>query len=237
MQGQPQQDNDPISRLTAARLNALKATGYHKAIDPRQAGTGAFEKLASGQQRVIPQRPPNMPHVDAPPPTPRIAKPRAEVVDKQALRRRLLILSVVVVICAIIGTIGGWSIFNTSVNANMTAGARSTTTDFLNALKTQNYDQAYKDLGPAITLPMPSSTFKQAAQSDDHCFGTVQSYQRINGNTASQSANSQSLTYQVTRSKSKSFQITFTLQTDPDSSNWKITNYGNNLGPSDPACS
>lgn len=238
MQGRPEQGSDPLSRLTEARLKAMKATGQHRAVKYENIGTGALEKLRTGQHQAIPpRRPPNMPRIETPPPTPRIAKPKQEQVSKETMRRRLLILSVIIVVCAIVGTIIGTIGFEDWQAANTSAGAASTATDFLGALNTQKYDQAYKDLGPAITLRMSPDVFTQTAQSNDHCFGIVKDYSEVNGSATTQSDGSVSFTYQVTRSKSaKTFPMKLTLQKDQDGVNWKIIDFGNNLGPSDPTC-
>jgi len=131
----------------------------------------------------------------------------------------------------------GYALVNYFVGIGSSAGAANTATDFMLALKSQNYDQAYHDLDANITISLTTDAFKQMAQQDDHCFGVVTDFNEVSGSAiASPDNNTQSYTFDVTRSKlTKTYKLTFTLQKDPDG-NWNITSYGNDLGPATPTC-
>ena len=235
MQGRRDQENDPGNRQTGKHLSSLNGTGQHRTVPGR---TGQYRAISgdTGQYRPIPQRPPGMPRVDTPPPTPKIERPKREAVSPHTLRRRLLMLSAAIVICAIVAAIIGVSTFNYFNALNANSGAAGVAVDFLKSLNSQSYDQAYKDLGPTVTLRLGPDAFKQQAQSYDHCFGTIQNYSEVSGSATKAQNNSQSYTYSVTRSKStKPFQLRLTLQQDQDG-NWRISDYGNTLGASQPTC-
>jgi hypothetical protein len=131
----------------------------------------------------------------------------------------------------------GYALVNYFVGIGSSAGAANTATDFMLALKSQNYDQAYSDLDAQITISLATDAFKQMAQQDDHCFGRVTDFNEVSGSAISSSDNStQSYTYDVTRSKlTKTYKLTLTLQKDPNG-NWDITRYGTDLGPTAPTC-
>lgn len=105
---------------------------------------------------------------------------------------------------------------NTSTN---TTGATALATDFMQAVASRNYDQAYNDLGPQVS---GKDSFKQSAQSEDKCEGTVKTYQSVN---LSQNGNTLVDTYHVTRVKLKQpYNLLLTLQND-GSGRWQITDY------------
>jgi len=188
----------------------------------------------TGQHRV-PPRPPGIPRVSQPPPTPRIARPQREEQPPGRLRRRLIILGSVFVICAILAGIVGYVGFNYWGALTASSDAAATANDFLTALSNSNYDQAYKDLGPTITLNTAPDDFKRQAQNDDRCYGTVKNFSEV-ANSAVVQDNSQSYTYNIVRSKStKPYQIRLTLQPDKEGAGWKISDFGNDLGPGTPS--
>lgn len=208
--------------------------------DPREQFTGDLHAAAngSGKQRAIPQRPPGMTRVEHPPQTPRVGRPQRQSTPPKSWRRRLLVLTVIFVACGLLAGVIGFALVNYFLAVGGSAGAANTAADFLLALKSQNYDQAYKDLDAKITISLTSDTFKQMAQQDDHCFGPVTDFNEESGTAVASADNTtQSHTYDVTRSKlTKTYKLTLTLQKDPDG-NWDITNYGNDLGPATPTCS
>src|SRR5919108_621900 len=110
-------------------------------------------------------------------------------------------------------------------------------TDFMLALKSQNYDQAYNDLDAKITISVTKDEFKQIALADDHCFGQVTDFNEVPGSAITSTDNTtQSYSYNVSRKQlTKTYKLTLTLQKDPDG-NWDITSYGNDLGPTTPTC-
>ena len=192
----------------------------------------------SGKQRAMPQRPPGMARVEHPPQTTRVARPRRQSKPPKSCWRRLLLIALVFVACGVIAGVIGFALVNYFTGIGNSAGAANTATDFLLALKSQNYDQAYNnDLDAKITISVTKDEFKQMALADDHCFGLVTDFNEVPGSAiASTDDTTQSYTYNVSRNQlSKTYKLTLTLQKDPDG-NWDITSYGNDLGPNTPTC-
>ena len=191
----------------------------------------------SGKQPAIPQRPPHMARVDHPPQTQRVSRPQRQNRSPRNRRRRLLILALVFVACVLLAWGIGYALVNYFAAIGSSAGAANTATDFMLALRSQNYDQAYNDLDASITISLTKDAFKQMAQADDQCYGPVTDFnERAGSATQSADNNTQSYTFDVTRSKSpKTYPLTLTLQKDPNG-NWNITRYDDNdLGPSPPS--
>ncbi len=187
------------------------------------------------KQRTIPQRPPGMSRIDQPPATPRVARPQRQAPRPTNWRRRLLLLGGAFVVCGLLAWGIGYALFNFIAGINASAGAATTASDFLNNLANRNYDQAYRDLDATITVQVSSDEFQQQAQNDDHCYGSVTNYTELEGSATTQD-NTQSYSYTITRSKlSKPYQLHLTLQQD-NYGDWKITSYGNDLGPQPPTC-
>jgi len=191
----------------------------------------------SGKQRAIPQRPPGMTRVEHPPQTTRVARPQRQPKPPKSWRRRLLIFAIVFFACGLIAFAIGFALVNYFAGIGNSAGAANTATDFMLALKSQNYDQAYNDLDAKITISVTKDEFKQMALADDHCFGQVTDFNEVPGSAITSADNTtQSYTYDVTRNKlTKTYKLTLTLQKDPDG-NWDITSYGGDLGPTTPTC-
>jgi hypothetical protein len=216
-------------------MQGRQGPGY----DPWDRSSGDLLATAngSGKQRAIPQRPPGMTRVEHPPHTPRVGRPQRQNKPPRSWRRRLLILAVIFLACGLSAWGIGYALVNYFVGIESSAGSANKATDFMLALKSQNYDQAYNDLDAKITISVTRDAFKQMAQQDDHCYGLVTDFNEIAGSAIAQADNNtQSYTYDVTRSKlAKTYKLTLTLQKDPNS-NWDITSYGNDLGPATPAC-
>lgn len=216
-------------------MQGRQGPGY----DPRDRSSGDLLAAAngSGKQRAIPQRPPGMTRVERPPQTPRVGRPQRQNKPARGWGRRLLILAIIFLAFGLIAWGIGYALVNYFVGIGSSAGAANTATDFLLALKSQNYDQAYHDLDANITISLTSDAFKQMAQQDDHCFGLVTDFNEVSGSAISSADNTtQSYSYDVTRSKlTKTYKLTLTLQKDPNG-NWNITSYGDQLGPASPAC-
>jgi hypothetical protein len=209
--------------------------------DPRDRSSGkllaATNGNGSGKQRAIPQRPPGMTRVEHPPQSTRVARPRRQPKQPKSWLRRLFIFAIVFVACGLIAWAIGYALVNYFVGIGNSAGAANTDTDFMLALKSQNYDQAYNDLDAKITISVTNDEFKQMALADDHCFGQVTDFNEVPGSAITSADNTtQSYTYNVTRNKlTKTYKLTLTSQKDPDG-NWDITSYGSDLGPTTPAC-
>ncbi len=217
MQGRKSQGNGPSDRSSSESL--ASANG-------------------SGKQRTIPQRPPGMTRIEHPPQTPRVSRPQRQSQPPKSWRRRLLILGAIFIACGLLAGVIGFALFYYFVAIGNSAGAANTAADFMLALKGQNYDQAFNDLDARITISLTRDAFKQIAVADDHCYGQVTDFNEEAGSAVtSADNNTQSYTYDVTRSKlTKTYKLTLTLQKDPNG-NWDITRYdGGDLGPAPPTC-
>jgi len=122
--------------------------------------------------------------------------------------------------------------------ANTASGGATAAADFLAALSSRNYDEAYSDLGAAITVEMTPEEFKQQAINDDNCYGPITNYTQVPGSASvNDSTHTQSYTYSITRQKLKQpYQLRLTLREDTTTGNWAVTSYGNDLGPGQPPC-
>lgn len=214
MLGQPGKNNkswekdweNARERLTESRLAAIKATGQH---------------------RAIPQRPPGMTRLTTPPDTPRVARPQREAEPPKKVRRRVIVLGSVFAIAAIIASVMGVLLASGMLQSS---GPAATVNDFFNAVSSNNYEQAYQDLGPAITIRLNQQDFTKQAQDLDQRYGPVTDYQEVANSATSQEA-SQSYVFTLKRSKLKnSYNLRIILQQDPNEG-WKITDYGTSLGP------
>ncbi len=191
----------------------------------------------SGKQRAIPQRPPGMTRVEHPPQKTRVARPQRRPKPPKSWWRRLLLFAIVLAACGLLAGAIGYALVNYFTGIGNSAGAANTATDFLLALKSQNYDQAYNDLDAKITISVTKDQFKQIALADDHCFGHVTDFNEVPGSAITSTDNTtQSYSYNVSRKQlTKTYKLTLTLQKDPDG-NWDITSYGSDLGPTTPTC-
>lgn len=221
MQEQPGPGGESWERPSGRQpIASLNGTSKHRAIPQRPPG----------MPRV--SQPPNVPRVNQPPATPRVARPKREEAEPKSLRQRLLWIGSLFLICAILACAGGFFATNLFNSMNASSGAAATATDFLTALSKQNYAQAYKDLGAAITLQMSQDDFTKRAQSDDRCSGQITDFSEV-ADSAQHQDTSQSYAYSIKRSKlSKPYQIRLTLQQDTEGNTWKVVDYGKNLGPS-----
>jgi hypothetical protein len=152
------------------------------------------------------------------------------------LGRGLLILGGILLLCTIGACIFGYSLgsnFLTGLGASSVAA--TTSTDFLSSVAKQDYENAYKDLGGAVTMQLTLEQFENQAHHDDTCYGLMKSYAEV-PNSAIVQGNTQSYAYTVTREKTATaYQLRLTLQQDIEASNiWKVTSYGGDLGPSTP---
>ncbi|HEY3991409.1 MAG TPA: hypothetical protein VGM01_00895, partial [Ktedonobacteraceae bacterium] len=175
-------------------------------------GTGAYRfSDLTGRQPVVPKRPPGMsPHLDGPPPTPRVARPASGRPRKPRTWKWWTGALVILVVGGILAGMLIYGAKNLVVAVSTSLGPANTASDFLASLQSANYDQAYSHLDATVTVQTSDSNFKQMALADDHCYGQVTNYQEVNGSaTTSADQNTQSFAYTITRSKlSKSYQLT-----------------------------
>jgi hypothetical protein len=148
------------------------------------------------------------------------------------MRRGLLLLGGVFLVCALIACGIGYAAFNYFNGLSASAGASTTAGNFITALSGPKpaYNQAYQDLGPNITLELSMQDFIMQAQKDDTCYGLITNFTEIAGSAQVQ-GDSQSYSYAVTRSKLKNtYQLNLTLQPDQEQANtWKVTKYNDDL--------
>jgi len=130
-----------------------------------------------------------------------------------------------------------YGLVNYFIGIGNSAGPANTATDFLLNLQDRHYDLAYKDLDAVITGTLHPEDFLKMAQADDRCYGPVTDFTERQGSaTLSPDGNTQTFTYDMTRSKlTKTYGLTLTLGKDTNG-NWDITSFGNDLGPAPPTC-
>jgi hypothetical protein len=186
-----------------------------------------------GKHRAIPQRPPGMIRVHQPPPERRVARPQHQAPTAKNRRWRFFWIGAIIIICGLIAFGIGYAAWNLIYAANTASGGAAAAADFLMALSSRNYDEAYSDLGAAKTLEITSDEFKQQAIYDDNCYGPITNYTQVPGSASvDDSTHTQSYTYSITRQKLKQpYQLRLTLQEDITTGNWAVTSYGNDLGP------
>ena len=191
-----------------------------------------------GKHRAIPQRPPGMIRVDQPPPVRRVARPPYQAPTPKNRRRRIFWLGAIFVICGLLACVIGYAAVNLINAANTASGGAAAAADFLAALSSRNYDDAYSDLGAAITVRTTLEEFKQQAMNYDTCYGFITNYTQVPGSASvDDSTHTQSYTYSITRQKLKQpYQLRLTLQEDTTTGNWAVTSYGNDLGPGQTKC-
>jgi hypothetical protein len=165
--------------------------------------------------------------------------------ERRPWRRRRwswLLFAGLVLLCGVCTFMGGFAAVSLGIGLGTSKDAAATASDFLSALGTRDYAQAYKYLGPPTTLqPGAQENFIAQAQRYDACFGTVTNYKQVEGSTILQD-NTWSSTYAITRSKlPRSYRLTLTLQQDSHQQ-WRIIDYksegvDNALAPADASCS
>ena len=213
MQGRQGRGNDPWDRSSSEPHAAVNGNG-------------------TGKQRSIPQRPRGIPRVDQPPRSQRVGRPRRDTRPPKSLRRRILVRSVIVLICAIVAFVIAYGAVQFYNATNQAGPSASTAGDFLSNIATPpNYDAAYNDLAPSIRIELTPDQFKQQGQCEDTHYGGITKYSEVAG-SATTTATSASYTYTITRSKlSKTYSLHLTLQKATDGSgSWVITNYNNGTG-------
>lgn len=196
----------------------------------------------TGQMPAIPKRPPNMKYIHEPPPTSKfkVARPETKPLQPVNRKRQLFIWAGVSAACLIVALVVGivaWNIYNVS---NVTAGSSDTALNFLTALKGQQYDQAYGVMDGSFVIHTSADSFTEQAKDDDRCFGPVTGFTAL-PTTAQTQDTTQDYDYNITRSKlAKPYVLHLTMRqvTDLTTSTkiWKITSYGDDLGPNIPNC-
>ena len=213
------QERPDRKRSAPSTLAGLNGTGKHRAVSQ---GTGKYKAISTstGEYRAIPQRPPGMPHVDEKPERRRVPRPEYLGKPPRRMRPRLIILAAIAASIVIFAIVIVSLLFSA---INQSAGPTLTAVDFVNSLSTQNYDNAYQDLGPAVTIRINRQEFTKNATDADQQSGKVTDYAE---DSVTEQDNTKSITYRITR-KNTSYKLTLILQKDPnDNNNWKIVDYG-----------
>jgi hypothetical protein len=226
MQGRQGRGKDPWDRPSHGNNDALNGNSN-----------------GNGKQRTLPQRPPRMARLDTPPSVQRVARPQRQQKPPKSRRRRLLITLVVLAVGALLVFVIAYGLVNYFIGIGNSAGPANTAADFLINMKSQVYDQAYKDLDATITGTVHPQDFLTMAQANDRCYGPITDFNEVPGSaTASSDGNTQSFAYAISRSKlTKTYQLTLTLQKDSNGA-WDITSFTdgngtpNDLGPAPPTC-
>jgi len=251
MQGRQDQGNDPWGRPSSSSDPNLSPkflslstseTGQYRILRNPDEGTSKHKAIRetisqrTSEMRAIPKRPPTMARIEIPPEVPRAPRPQRTHVPAQTLHKILLIIAGIIVVLGIFAGVIGYFLAS---GINNSTGPSATTTNFLEALADQDYTQVYKDLGPAVTIRLSPDQFIQQAKSQDQCHGIVKNYAEV-ANSAQNLNNGQTYTYDytITRAKiAKPYVMQITLQRDPNDNSWKVSDYGTDLGPSQPtAC-
>jgi hypothetical protein len=184
-----------------------------------------------------------MARLDTPPAVQRVARPQRQEKPRRSRGRRFLIAIIALAIGAMVIFVVAYGLVNFFIATGNSAGPATTATDFLLNLKDKRYDLAYKDLDAVITGTLHPEDFLKVAQADDRCYGPVTDFNENQGSaTLSPDGNTQSFTYDMTRSKlTKTYPLTLTLSKDTNG-NWNITKIAdgngvaNDLGPAPPTC-
>ena len=178
-----------------------------------------------------------MARLDTPLAVQRVARPQRREKPRRSRGRRLLITVIALAVGAMLVFVIAYGLVNYFIGIGNSAGPANTAADFLVNLKSQSYDQAYKDLDAVITGTLHPEDFLKVAQADDRCYGPVTDFNERQGSaTLSPDGNTQSFTYDMKRSKlTNTYALMLTLQKDSNG-NWDITNFGIDLGPATPTC-
>ncbi|MBO0779264.1 MAG: hypothetical protein J2P37_10600 [Ktedonobacteraceae bacterium] len=233
MQGR-QGKGDPRNRPPGQSVSPMNGTGRVRAVSPGKPEpdllTGKIQAFTN-EHRAMPQRPAGMRRLDTPPATPRVARPLRKEEEPKKLRRKFLVWGTAFVICAIIGGFVGYGVFQFFQGVSFSSGPSTVAVDFLDAVSKGNYDQAYLNLGPSITLKTGQDEFRQEGQALDTAYGTVQSYSEVKDSATQPDDHTMVFTYELKRGKiQKPYQIHITLSQTKDGG-WKVSDYGSTLGP------
>lgn len=206
-------------------------------------------RAIAGQQIETPRRPQvAVPVSPAPPvqvpkpvadtPVTSIKEPVRKITRglKRGVRALAVVLLVVSLLLCALGY-GAYHFFTTRIPASSQtstdmSGATALANDFVQAIANRNYDQAYNDLGPPVAHQTSRTQFKQQAQSEDRCYGTVTHDTAVKSTQSSPAKYS----YTIVRAKlQKSYQLDLTLQQN-SAGTWQITDYQSNIETVQSSC-
>ena len=112
---------------------------------------------------------------------------------------------------------------NTPLGTRQERSASAVATDFMQAVKSRSYLQAYNDLDDALLVNLTADDFKSQAAHADDCYGPVSRFKLISSAAGQGTAQ---YTYSVTRGRlSRPYEFRLTLRQSQGA--WAITAYGN----------
>ena len=223
-------------------LQQALAKDPHQRFPSVQNFADALAQAFQGQQPVLlqPPVPETQSPVAATPSFQPLSLHKSVPVRKIAhgLRRGVIILLIIVLLAGLLLCGLGFAAFRhfttqSPASSAASAGARAVANNFVQAVSTRYYDQAYNDLGPPVTSQTTRAQFGQQGQSEDQCYGDVTDYSSIG--TASQGKTA-SYSYALSRARlQKPYQLQLTLQQN-SSGNWQVTDYNSNITSVQPTC-
>ena len=157
---------------------------------------------------------------------------------KKGLKRGVGVLALTVALVSLLVcglSFAAYHFFTTphTTTVSDTAGATALANDFVQAISSRNYNQAYNDLGPPVTGQTSRIQFTQQAQSEDSCYGVITSYKSASSTTQGSTIN---YIYTMNRARRpQSYQLSVTLQQNSAGS-WQITDYNSNVDSGQPPC-
>ena len=181
-------------------------------------------------QRVIqePVSPPQEEHDTPPAIGRRFARKATHKAKGCAYTVVLLCIVLPLLLCGL-----GFGGYNYLTNRNSPTQAAALADNFIAALASRNYDQAYNDLGSSITNSTSHDAFILQAQTEDRCYGQIIGNQQTG---ASSPNGTQVYNYTVTRTKlTQPYHFHVTVSKDW-LGNWSITDYNSDAGVGLPAC-
>ena len=112
---------------------------------------------------------------------------------------------------------------NTPLGTSQERSASAVAADFMQAVKSRSYLQAYNDLDDTLLVNLTADDFKSQAAHADGCYGPVSAFQLTSSAVGQRTAQ---YTYSVTRGK-LSRPYRFRLNLRQSQGIWAITGYGN----------
>jgi hypothetical protein len=124
---------------------------------------------------------------------------------------------------------------NAPLGASHEPSASAVAADFMQAVKSRSYQQAYNDLDDTLLVNLTPDDFESRASRADDCYGPVSAFQLTSSEADQRMAR---YTYSVTRGR-LSRQYPFRLTLQQNQGIWAITAYGNGHTfdpPGPPSC-
>lgn len=160
----------------------------------------------------------------------------------KGLKRGLVILGVSLALCAVLAcglSFAGVNLFQQVTNiwnggpstSQDIQQATITSNDFMQAIESHNYNQAYSKFSPSLASQLPRDQFLQQSQHQDRCEGNIVGFSQLSSNGQGGRRN---YVYIVNRQKLPKYNLSLTLQKD-NKGNWQVSDF--NVPSSTPTCS